>query len=187
MSIGCFTDKTQPPTAEEVREALAGALPLWSDLLRLISELYGVEGEMRFYGRSYGWALRFRKSGKALLSLYPGSGTFTAQVVLSRAQAETAMGLALGQKTREVLESAHEYPEGRWLFVPVESDEDARDIQQLLALKARPAQARLSRATGSRRSVDFVVEPADDGVVAGDGRLATPDRFSSLPRVSINR
>ncbi|MGD0764862.1 MAG: DUF3788 domain-containing protein [Dehalococcoidia bacterium] len=138
MSIGCFTDKTRPPTTEAVGEALAGPLPLWSDLLGLISELYGVDGELRFYGRNYGWALRFRKSGRALLSLYPGSGSFTAQIILSRAQADEAIGLALGRKTREALESAHEYPEGRWLYVPVESDEEVRDIQQLLALKARP-------------------------------------------------
>jgi hypothetical protein len=125
-----------------MNEALAGALPLWNALLQVLAEVYGAAGELRFYGRNYGWALRFRKSGKALLSLYPGEGSFTAQVVVSPAQAEKAMALALGRKVRAVLETTHEYPEGRWLYIPVASEQDVQDIQQLLALKAKPARRR---------------------------------------------
>jgi len=28
------------------------------------------------------------------------------------------------------------YPEGRWLFVPVESEQDLQDVQRLLVLRA---------------------------------------------------
>lgn len=142
MSIGCFTDKARPPTTEAMNEALGGALPLWNALLRVLADVYGAGGELRFYGRNYGWALRFRRSGRTLLSLYPGEGSFTAQVVVSPAQAENAMWVALGRKVRAVLETTHEYPEGRWLYIPVASEQDVRAIQQLLALKGKPVRRR---------------------------------------------
>jgi hypothetical protein len=39
---------------------------------------------------------------------------------------------------QQVIEKAHPYPEGRWLFVPVESETDIRDIKQLLSLRSEP-------------------------------------------------
>ena len=34
-------------------------------------------------------------------------------------------------------QAAAPYPEGRWLFIPVESAQDAEDVQALVALRAR--------------------------------------------------
>jgi hypothetical protein len=44
--------------------------------------------------------------------------------------------MKLGKNVQEVIARANPYPEGRWLFIPVKSADDIRDIQQLLALRA---------------------------------------------------
>ena len=80
-------------------------------------------------------ALRFRKAGKALLSMYPGEGSFTVQIVLGETPASKASSPRLGKNAKNVLESARQFPEGRWLFIRVSSKQDIRDIQQLLLLK----------------------------------------------------
>jgi len=82
--------------------------------------------------------LRFRKAGKALLSMYPGQSSFTVQIVLGGTPAKQASSLKLGRNVRKVLENAHEFPEGRWLFVRVRSKQDLHDVQQLLLVKERP-------------------------------------------------
>ncbi len=148
LSIGFFIDKARQPTPAEVGEVLGEKLPLWNDLVRLLSGGYGAEGEFRFYGRHYGWALRFRKSGRALLSMYPGKGFFTVQIVLNPTQAEEAMRLRLGQRVSGTLETAREYPEGRWLYIRVASNRDAQDIQHLLSLKAGPMKHRARGSLG---------------------------------------
>ena len=101
MSKGCFVDKAHQPTSEEIRAAVSGALPLWDHLIQFISQTYGGAGDLKFYGKSYGWALRFQKSGKNLLSLYPGDGCFTAQIIIGPAHVDTALGLGLGEHARE--------------------------------------------------------------------------------------
>jgi hypothetical protein len=91
-----------------------------------------------FYGKDYGWAVRFRKAGKELLSMYPGEESFTVQFVLAQTPAEKASSLKLGKNVRNILENAHQFPEGRWHFIRVNSKQDLKDIQRLLLLKESP-------------------------------------------------
>jgi Protein of unknown function (DUF3788) len=135
VSVGVFVDKTHQPLPEELTKALSGAVPLWKDLAGFLKDGCGCDGEFRFYGRNYGWALRFRKWGWALCSMYPCNGFFTAQVVLSLRLAARAAELPLSPKTRAVLDSTREYPEGRWLYLPVSSSDDVEDVRKLVSLK----------------------------------------------------
>ncbi len=137
MSIGLFTDKSRQPADAEVREAIGARLPLWQDIVRFIRETYPTQEDFKFlYGKPYGWALRFRVKGQVLTSLYPTQGGFTAQVNLSPEAVEQAQSEGLGHAVQQAIERANPYPEGRWLFVRVESGEDVRDVQRLLALRA---------------------------------------------------
>jgi len=39
---------------------------------------------------------------------------------------------------RKIIEAAKPYPEGCWLFIPVDSEANIRDIEKLLAAKSPP-------------------------------------------------
>jgi len=136
MSIGIFTDKAHQPTLDEVFAAVGPKRPAWEALTQFVADNYRVPGEWKFYGKNYGWAMRFRRGSQALLSLYPGQNGFTAQIVLSEPLVEHALILKFGKNVRQTIASAREYPEGRWLFIQVRSSKDVQDVQQLLALKS---------------------------------------------------
>jgi hypothetical protein len=135
MSVGVFTDKARAPTVEQVIEAIGSRRVVWEGILQVIRDCYSHQEDWRFYGKNYGWALRFRKSGKALASLYPAEGSFTVQLILSQADVDKTHSLKLGKRVRQIIEQAYPFPEGRWVFIPVNSGKDMRDVQQLLALK----------------------------------------------------
>jgi hypothetical protein len=139
MAIGAFTDKEHKPTAAEVVAAIGSKQQLWENLTNFIGDNYRLKSDFAFYGKNYGWALRLRKAGKALLSLYPGQGSFTAQIIVSQAQTEKALSSGLSGKTNKIIEEAHPYPEGRWLFIKVESEQDLNDVKQLLTVKSQRA------------------------------------------------
>jgi hypothetical protein len=150
MSVGIFTDKAHAPTEEQISEAIGSRRAAWEDMLQVIRERYSHQEDWRFYGKNYGWALRFRKSGKALVSLYPAEGSFTIQLILSQADVDRAHGLKLGKHVRQIIEQAHPYPEGRWVFIPVKSGKDLRDVHQLLALKCGVGRGQ-AKATVARK------------------------------------
>jgi hypothetical protein len=136
MGIGLFTDKDYQPTDAQVLEAIGPMLPLWHALVRFVREQYPVQEDFKYlYGKNYGWALRFRIKGKLLISLYPTQGGFTAQVNLSSDAIEEAQRMKLSKNVLQAIAQARPYPEGRWLFIPVESENDKRSIQRLLALR----------------------------------------------------
>ena len=138
--FGAFTEKAKRPTPAGMRTTLASALAAWDDLLAHLAEVYHLTGKLEWmYGERYGWALRFRKGGRFVTALYPNRGKFVAQVVLGSAQVEAATRARLPASVHKVFAAAKDYPEGRWLFVPVRTIRGARELRQLLALKlARP-------------------------------------------------
>lgn len=135
VSVGIFVDKTHRPTEKEILAALGSKRVLREELTSCAKSNFRAKQSFAFYGKNYGWAVRFRKGGKALLSMYPGKQSFTVQVVLPEALAKKAMNLSLGKAVKQVLQSAHQFPEGRWLFIRPRSARAVADIKQLLAVK----------------------------------------------------
>jgi hypothetical protein len=134
VAVGTFVDKQHRPAIEEILASIGPKKELWenpSDSSKKTIELNATS----FYGKNYGWAVRFRKAGKALLSMCPGKGSFTAQIVLLETAARKASRLKLGRNVKNVLDSAHRFPEGRWLFTRIGSKRDVADAQKLLLLK----------------------------------------------------
>jgi len=137
-----FIEKAHQPTIKKILAAVAPRQPLWKEVVEFLRERYSAKEDFLFYGEKYGWALRFRKGGKALASVYPTPGGFTVQVVLPAKDVEKSESLKLGRHVRQIIAKAHPYPEGRWLFVPIKSAKDVRDIQELIALKAAAGHVR---------------------------------------------
>jgi len=136
MSIGAFTDKNREPTKAEVTDSLGATLQLWQASVQHIRATYRGREDFRFcYGKQYGWALVFRVKGSLLTALYPARNSFTVQVILNGAALEKAQALKLGNGVRQAMTRAKPYLEGKWLFVPVQSERDLGDVQQLLSLK----------------------------------------------------
>ena len=135
MSIGIFVDRLNQPTMEEIMVGIGPGMAVWDNLVEIVCTQYKVKTDYVYYGKNYGWSLRLRKGGKALVSLYPNQGSFTAQVVLAEGAVQLALGEKMGENTFKAIQAANLYSEGRWLFIKIESEQDAADVRRLLELK----------------------------------------------------
>jgi hypothetical protein len=143
MPIGSLLEKNHLPTPQDIQQTLGAAWPLWDDLTCFLAEAYPeIPAELSYGGKKYGWNLWYRKSGKSLLSLFPNEGYFVAQIVLGNAQVEQALGLQLGEAVGTLLRETPQFHDGRWLFIPVRTGQDAADVKQLLGVKRKPKQAK---------------------------------------------
>ncbi len=131
-----FVDRGDEPSRGRVWRALAGSRVAWATLEDHLSRAYGLEGSFHYmYGPRYGWALRFQRGGRLVLAMYPNRGHLTVQVILGRSQVAAACAMKLPMRVARALALAADYPEGRWLFIPLRSARLARQLQPLLALK----------------------------------------------------
>jgi hypothetical protein len=143
MAHGCFTDKEVRPDLERAQTAVAAARVHWDALLEGLRRHTRSQPSWRFYGRNYGWALAFKKGGRALAALFPGEDRFTVLVILTGDQAAAALAdAALTAGVRTLVESLPRFSEGCWVFVPVASDEAAGDALRLVSIRAGTARRR---------------------------------------------
>jgi hypothetical protein len=139
VTESCFTDPKHQPTPGEIRSALGSCFPLWERLTSFIEKSYRIEGTWSTWGPAKsGWNLRYRRNGKSLTALHPQQERILAQIVLGKAQAERALQLELGEKISRMLQEAPQLRDGRWLYIPVTSESDAKDVEKLLLAKMRP-------------------------------------------------
>jgi len=131
-----FVDKTRRPTRAGFLRILARARAAWEDIEGHLAETHHLTGQLHFmYGERFGWALHFRRGGRLITAMYPNRGRVTVQIVLGRSQVAAASAMELAPSVAKVLAAAKDYPEGRWLFIPVTSLKGARELRPLLALK----------------------------------------------------
>ncbi|MGD0165838.1 MAG: DUF3788 family protein [Gaiellaceae bacterium] len=136
MSHGVFGERATRPTEIEVETALGGAAPLWTELVSFVEGSFPVRSDWKFYGKNYGWALAFKKSGKALVSLYPGAGSFRAQLILRDDQIARVPDTLMILELRAAIDGANPYAEGRWIFLAVVSERELEVVKRLIEIRA---------------------------------------------------
>ncbi len=140
-SFSRMTNKEHEPTEEEIQAYIGKqASKAWQITKRLIEDSYGIPPETIFYGKKYGWTVRYRKSGKTLCSLFPEKGAFTVLIVLGGKEAEKALTIRdeLSPRVNEILGTTEQLHDGRWLWIRVSKDTDIDDVKKLLYIKRRP-------------------------------------------------
>jgi hypothetical protein len=137
MSIGIFSDKTQQPSDIKITEVIGLMIPLWSNLIQFIRTNFKVKEEFKYmYGKNYGWALRFQINNKLFTALYPAKNGFSVQIILNSEAIEKAFQMKLSKNIQTAIDTAYPYPEGKWLFIKVESANDIQEIKQILIIKS---------------------------------------------------
>lgn len=137
-----ITDKSAPPDDRAVRQWIgADAFVHWTELRSWVDAFYpGVfEPDWLYGGKNRGWSLRYKRT-RALCTLIPEYGQFSAVVVLGRAEQEKfdARRYAWRPSLVKLYDEAKTYIDGKWLTVSVASTGDLHEVMDLLAMKRPP-------------------------------------------------
>ncbi len=133
-------DQNTEPTEEDILRTVGERKDLWLNLQKYLETHYDHVPELDFGGKKYGWAIRYRKSGKTLITLFPEEGAFTALVVLGRKEVEKAQPLLddLSPGVRTLFENTQQLHDGRWLWIRPNCEGDIESVKTLLGTKRKP-------------------------------------------------
>jgi len=136
-------DAYHVPSQEDIGEYLRESKLIWNELTAYIEEIYQVKPQITF-SKCYmqpGWNIKYKKSGKALCTLYPMKGYFIALVVVgSKEEEEVRLGMESGLFTtyvKELYEKTAYSTMGRWLMIEVKEKAVLNDIKHLLGIRVR--------------------------------------------------
>jgi len=131
---------THTPTEKEITVFLGEpAKGAWVKLRLFLKESYDIVPETIF-DKKHGWNVRYRKSGKTLITLTPEKGAVRILIVLGREESEKALSMRneLSPKMYKLIENTKQLHDGRWLWIRLFQTKDAEDIEKLLAIKRKP-------------------------------------------------
>ena len=139
MEFKRMLDNAHLPSDEEILNTI-GPVGLWFDLRQYLKESYDSQPELVFYGKKYGWTIRYRKSGKTLCSLFPEHGSFTVLIVFGRQEGEKTTEILneLSSTTRGLIESTSQLHDGKWLWIRMCEKAQVDDVKLLLVTKRKP-------------------------------------------------
>jgi AraC family transcriptional regulator len=144
-------DKTKQPSDEEMASYIGQPVAeAWSALRRFLVETYQITPIYNSGGKKYGWNVQHRAGGRPLCEMYPESGSFTALVVLGKAEMEQALARleTFGAVVQRALVETPRFHDGCWMYIrvadPLTCQQDAQDIQQLILIKKKPPRKKAS-------------------------------------------
>ncbi len=134
-------DEAIKPTEKDILYFLKKpANTAWIDLRSFLDINYDFIPETTFYGRKYGWTVRYRRSGKTLCSLFPEKGSFTILLVFGKNEIQKfeELKLEFSQEIVQLYENTKKFHDGKWLWIRVHKPEDLEDVKMLTAIKKKP-------------------------------------------------
>ena len=132
--------KSQQPTLEEIANFIAS--PLWGELCAWAEKTYQIEPKVEHSTCSGapGWNVKYRKGGRALCTLYPDEGQFTALITVGAKEAPEAELLlpTCSDYIRELFARTQTFNGARWLMIRVSDAAVLEDVKKLIRLRVAP-------------------------------------------------
>ncbi len=134
-------DENHQPNNNEILKTI-GKKSAWNKLQKYIDDNYNFSPETVFYGKKYGWTIRYRKSGKTFVSLFPEKGAFTVLIVLGKKEVEKTLSIIdeLSSNVRDLIINTEQLHDGCWLWIRIQKLAEIMDIMKLLNVKKKPKQ-----------------------------------------------
>ncbi|MHA2386034.1 MAG: DUF3788 domain-containing protein [Candidatus Thorarchaeota archaeon] len=129
------------PTKKQILEFIGTkASKSWMALEEFMTMNYDFQPELSYWGDKNGWILRYRRSGKTLVSLYPEKGGFTVQVILGKKEVQKFEDIRgeLDADIATLFDKTEQVHDGRWLYIRQPGVGTIHDIEKLIQLKRKP-------------------------------------------------
>lgn len=132
-------EANEKPTREMIDRYVNSSL--WNELCSNIEETYAVK-PLTEYSKCKmqpGWNMKYKKSGRALATLYPMEGYFLALVVIGNHEKElTELVLSSFSEYLQKLYADTEICMGqKWLMIEVKDSKVLRDVKELISIRQK--------------------------------------------------
>ena len=133
--------KIEPVKDEELKSIMSPDLfTQWTSVITKIDSVYDMEKEWDKGGKAAKYALRFRRGGKTLVTLFPNESIIGLMVVYGKDEQAKfeAQQANFSSKVVSEYQIAKTYHDGKWIMFHIPDDDVFNDLLMLLAIKRKP-------------------------------------------------
>jgi hypothetical protein len=139
VTKGNIGDSSDAPTDEAMMSFLGKqGGKIWKTITTYLSENYEFEPVRE--KNEVDSTIRYRRSGKTLITFYPKKDELTVLIIFGKREVEKFKNSKEDFSTEigELFENTKQYHDGRWLHIKVPPFNDFEDIRKLLHIKRSP-------------------------------------------------
>lgn len=119
--------------------------PHWTEICRFIESTYEIKPLIEYSTCSGapGWNVKYRKSSKALCTLYPNKNYFTCLISVGQKIAMEAEVIIFSEPyLKELYQNTKPFNGSRWLMIDVNTNEILNAVKQLLYIRINPPKSK---------------------------------------------
>jgi len=134
-------NKDPLPSYDEIRNFIGDIAVMQFDrLVEFVEENYDFDKEVYFGGKNYGVMVRFRKSGKTLLSIFPEKNGFSIVLVYGKKEIEQFENKKNQYSSfiTSIYDATKQYHDGKWLLIRIEDDRYLNELIEMIKIKKKP-------------------------------------------------
>ncbi|TFG28325.1 DUF3788 family protein [Candidatus Thorarchaeota archaeon] len=127
------------PSEEEIYKFLGKqAGNMWRKIANYLNENY--EFEPVRSGEGLDATIRYRRSGKTLLTFYPKKGELTILIIFGKKEVENFKNskAEFSSEMVDIFVNTKQYHDGRWLHIKTPPFNKFEDVKKLLTIKKKP-------------------------------------------------
>ncbi len=145
--IDAYT-KENKPEFEEISSYVESQV--WDELCKFIEDTYMVFPSIEYSTCSGapGWNVKYKKSSRALCTLYPNKGYFTCLVSIGRKEAPEAEFIlsSFSDYLQELYKNTSVFNGSRWLMIDVTTPQICGEVKELLSIRVHPPKRKQRQA-----------------------------------------
>jgi hypothetical protein len=135
-------NRSQKPTESDISAFIsdANAIAAWKEIQEHLSTHYDLRVETIYYGDNYGWLVRYRKSKRTIVSLFPEKNSFSFLIVYGQKEIDkfSTLQSEFSPAIIEVFQKTKKLHDGKWLWVRVTDTTLVENLKKLIAIKRKP-------------------------------------------------
>ncbi|NMM62597.1 DUF3788 family protein [Clostridium sp. P21] len=134
-------NKEPLPTYEEIRNFIGNIeVKKFDKVIAFIEENYNFNKEICYGGKNYGVLIRFRRSGKTLLSLFPEKNCFSCVLVYGKKEIEQFQNRKneFSDYMNVIFNETKHYHDGKWMLIRIEDEKYIDELMEMIKVKKKP-------------------------------------------------
>ena len=135
-------DRKRKPTEANIISFISDskAITAWKQLQEFLASHYDMQKETVYYGDKYGWLIRYWKSGRTIVSLFPETNRFSFLIVYGQKEIDKFNDIetTFPPSIVEIFKKTEKLHDGKWLWIRVTDTAMLEDLKKLITIKREP-------------------------------------------------
>ncbi len=135
-------DRTRKPKDSDIIKFISDSdvIASWKQIQEYLKSHYDLLMETIYYGDRYGWVVRFRKSGRTIVSLFPEKNSFSFLIVYGKKEIDkfSSQESEFLPAIVEIFQNTKKLHDGKWLWIRVTDSTNFEDLKKLITIKRKP-------------------------------------------------